>query len=123
MHAGCKALSYPADMKVEDTGDGLVVHVLGNLTQKNSADISAAVMSILKESRPESQVVLDFSGAAHIDSSGLGAVLELGRQAESRGIRLVVCGLPDSARRVLNRTGIANLLTIVEARFSGAPGG
>jgi anti-anti-sigma factor len=117
MPAGsCNVLSYRADMKVEETGYGFVVHISANLTQKNAAEISATVMAILSESCPETRVVLDFAGAALIDSSGIGAVLELGKKAMSSNICLILCGLPESARRVLNRTGIANFLTIVGSR-------
>jgi len=119
MQRACLAVSsYPAEMSAEQTEEGSVVHISTDLTQRNSADISAAVISIMDESLSGSRIVVDLWGAAHIDSSGIGAILEMGRKAQTSGIRFAVCGLPESARRFLNRTGIANLLTIVEGRNS-----
>jgi anti-anti-sigma factor len=100
----------------EQTEDGLVLHILGDLTQQNSAGMTAAVLKILHDHEPGTRVVLDVSRAVHIDSSGVGAVLEIGREAQASGIHLIVSGLSDSAGRAFKRTGISSLLTIVDGR-------
>jgi len=40
-------------------------------------------------------VVLDFAGVRHVNSSNLGRLLKLRKQAAAEGVRLVLCGLND----------------------------
>lgn len=56
--------------------------------------------------------VLDLSDLAFIDSAGLGMLLILQEEAETRNVRLVVRGPRDDVRRSLDLARIGEIITI-----------
>lgn len=58
------------------------------------------------------KLVLDLGGVTFMDSSGIALLLRARRRMEALGGNLMVCHVPDQARRVLNAAGIDRLITI-----------
>lgn len=57
-------------------------------------------------------LVLDFSGVTFMDSSGIALILRAQRRMQTLGGSLLVCRVPQQARRVLDAAGIDRVVTI-----------
>lgn len=55
---------------------------------------------------PLREVVVDLSAATFVDSTGLGALIRLQREARRRGARFRVVGADDRVRKILRITGL-----------------
>jgi anti-anti-sigma factor len=62
---------------------------------------------------------VDLKAATHIDSSGIGLLLDAMRRAKQRQARFILCGLNDAVRHVLERTRL-NLLFEICPTFEEA---
>lgn len=58
------------------------------------------------------KLVLDLGGVTFMDSSGIALLLRARSRMEALGGNLMVCHVPDQARRVLDAAGINRLTTI-----------
>jgi anti-sigma B factor antagonist len=57
-------------------------------------------------------VVLDASGTAYVDSSGIGMLLGLHRTARERGARLVIAGASDQLRALFALANVSGTLEL-----------
>ena len=58
------------------------------------------------------KLVLDMSGVTFMDSSGIALILRAQQRIELLDGSLLVCNVPDQARRVMDAAGIGRLVTI-----------
>jgi len=104
------------DIEVLTDDGGVRVHVRHDITVHNSVEVCTAVKRALEErGRPE-RVVLDLSGVRRIDSSGVGALMEIWECTNRSGARLGLSGLEEAPQRLLERTGIIRLFEVGENR-------
>jgi anti-anti-sigma factor len=92
-----------------------VVSVAGDIDYSNSGELHAAINEALTKAHL-ARLVVDLGGVAHIDSSGLGTLLDGLREAQHKNVRFVLCGLENSLRRVLERTRLSTLFEIRPTR-------
>jgi len=104
-----------AGLAIVENQGRLEVRVLTSLTAMNAAAVRAAVLSAWEDRGRPQRLVVDLAGARHIDSSGLGALLEISHRIEDAGVRLVLSGLNRPVRRMLDRTGLDMVFQIAEA--------
>jgi anti-anti-sigma factor len=95
----------------EDQG-AVIVHVRSDITVKNSTEICEAVQSAWEEKGRPHRLILDLTGVQHIDSSGIGALMEIQQRMTNTNTMLVLTGLEEAPRRLLERTGISRLFEI-----------
>lgn len=78
----------------------------------------AAVMSDLMDAAKKVswRIALDLSAVMLLASAGLGALINLHKQCAASGGRLVVFGLRDEIRELMQLTKLHRLLTIVDTR-------
>ncbi len=88
-----------------------VVCVTGDIDLTSSGQLQAEINDVLAEERPV-RLILDLNGMAHIDSSGIGTLLEGWRNASQRHVPFLLCGLNEAARRTLERTRLTRLFDI-----------
>ena len=99
------------------TDDGEVrVHVRHDITMHNSIEVSTEVKRAWEERGRPQRVILDLSGVRRIDSSGVGALMEISERTNRSGARLVLSGLEEAPQRLLERTGIIRLFEVGENR-------
>ena len=60
----------------------------------------------------ELELALDLSGVTFMDSSGIALILRAQRRMRTLGGSLLVCRVPQQARRVLDAAGIDRVVTI-----------
>jgi len=87
---------------------GLVAHLEGNISVRNAADIHRVLLGAWRERADGGELLVDLEQARRIDSSGIGALMEL----VSDGVPLGLCNLQESPRRLLERTGLSRLFHI-----------
>jgi anti-sigma B factor antagonist len=88
--------------------DQAVVTVCGELDLATAPEVLEQVVGTLGP--PVSAVTLDLGGVTFLDSSGLGALLAAGRRCADVGTTLRLESVPNHARRVIEITGVAELL-------------
>lgn len=88
-------------------GDGVpLLHVFGELDLATAPRLSAAAKEALGDDA--SEIVFDLGGLDFMDSSGLRVLLEVANQVE----RVRVRNASDSARRVIESTGVDSVLNL-----------
>jgi anti-sigma B factor antagonist len=92
---------------LRNVGRVTVCQVVGNLEFATAADFRSALADLGAR-----HLVLDLSGMAFIDSTGVGALLGALRRAREHGGDVVLCSPRPSVSRVLGLVGIGRLVPI-----------
>lgn len=91
--------------------DVAIVNCGGKLVfEKEAAALCRAVSGLLKSYR---NVVVNMSGVAAIDGSGLGTLAECIREAQESGASLIFCRVPKKVRGLLDLTQLSTMVEIV----------
>lgn len=101
------------DFKIEKAGGILLVGVFGELDHHNAAKLRESVDRKIT-SGGVTDVVIDFSGLELMDSSGIGVIMGRYRLIESVGGRLCVSGASSPIRKIIELSGLENLITICD---------
>jgi len=105
----------PFTLSDEGYSDSVViVSVTGDLDLWNSPALEQRLRSCLDSGR--CWIVVDLSGAAFLDSSGLGALTNSKRRIERKGGGLVVVNTNAQMLRVFELTGLMKVLNVVPDR-------
>lgn len=96
------------DVTVVEGKLGLVAQLRCDISIRNAANVHRILLGAWKEHAHGRELLVDLGQARRIDSSGIGALMEL----VSDGVPLGLCNLQDSPRRLLERTGLSNLFHI-----------
>lgn len=97
-------------LKTRTMGDVAVVYCGGKLIfQQEAAALCETVSHLVAEYR---SVVVDLSGVAAIDGSGIGTLAECISNAKRAGVNLVLCCVPGKVRTLLDLTHISSLVDI-----------
>lgn len=89
-------------------------HVAGRLDVTTAADLRVELLALLDD-EPESadtELLIDLSGVDTVDMVGLGLLVGVHRQAQRRGRRLVLTGVPPRVMRLLTATRLRRVLTV-----------
>jgi anti-anti-sigma factor len=106
------ATDHTLELHVTEEEFGLTIHVPRDILVQNAGETSAAVIAAWEQKARPRRLVLDLSAVQHIDSSGVGALMEIGQHLNQANTRLIITGLQEGPRRLLERTGIARLFDI-----------
>ncbi len=87
-----------------------ILDVSGNIDMSNSPEVRKALLREIRE-KGVTRVVLNLTGVAYIDSSGVASLVEGLKASRESGSRFILFGLSDSAREVLK---ISRLLKLFE---------
>lgn len=68
------------------------------------------LIAVLDAPDPPGSVVVDLGGVTHIDSSGLGMLVAIGRRCQERDIEFGVRNLNPTVRRAFALTGVDRVL-------------
>ncbi len=96
------------DVTLAEGERGLIAHLQCDISIRNAADVHRILLGAWREHADGRELLIDLGQARRIDSSGVGALMEL----VSDGVPLGLCNLQESPRRLLERTGLSNLFHI-----------
>lgn len=88
-----------------------VVYVSGNMHWTTASQLRVVVRELIQSVRP-ARVILDLSGVTHMDSSGMGALVAILRDANHDHVPLLLVGLSGALRRQLERTQLHTIFDI-----------
>jgi anti-sigma B factor antagonist len=106
-------MARPFDLKVSSHRDGGVVLV----TPEGDVDLATAgvLRAELRSARDGAHtLVVDLRGVGFMDSSGMSLLVELQQAAVQDDFALVVVRGPETVQRLLDLTGLAARLTLVD---------
>ena len=104
-----------------ESKDGvLIVSVDGQLVVSNRQEFKQLVLDEVE--RGARQVVVDFDGTAYIDSSGLGALVSLGKRIRESGGELRLAALNDDLRTLFELTRLDTLFPLYSTRAEALAG-
>ena len=107
--AATSGLKSPLSLHTRLEADAIVVECRGRLVREANDQLRQTVKPLIPQTR---HLVLDLSQLAHMDSSGLGALVGLYVSARSAGCQLQLIKLNQRVRQLL---GITHLLSAFEA--------
>jgi len=90
-----------------------ILDVSGNIDMSNSPEVRKALLREIRENSV-SRVVLNLTGVAYIDSSGVASLVEGLKASRESGTRLILFGLSDSPREVLKISRLVKLFEIYD---------
>ncbi len=102
------------------TDDLLVVDVDGQLVVGNRHEFKQAILDQVEQGART--VVVDFSRSPYIDSSGLGALVSLGKRLREAGGDLRLTGLNDDLRTLFELTRLDALFPLFASRDAALAG-
>ena len=102
------------------TNDRLVVDVDGQLVVGNRQEFKQAILDEVEQG--VRLVIVDFSKSAYIDSSGLGALVSLGKRLREVGGDLRLTGLNDDLRTLFELTRLDSLFPLFSSREDALAG-
>lgn len=109
-----------AEVAILEGYPGIVVRMPANATVRQIVAIRAAILAAWQERGNPQKVIVDLTETRHLDSSGVGLLLELWKKASGQAVPLSLFGLRMALRRTLERTGLWDLFV---ARETGPAGG
>ena len=98
------------DIEVTQTGGVTLVVPKGDLDM-GTADQMKRTLSDLVE-KGQSKLVMDLTGVAYVDSSGLGALVAAMKQARAVGGNLKLCGLQEDVRSIFEMTRLIKVMAV-----------
>lgn len=101
-------------------------YVCGRLDVTTAADLRADLLDVLEQRVAEpsangDDLVVDLSGVDTVDMVGVGLLVGVHRQAQRRGRRLVLTGVPPRVMRLLTATRLRRVLTVRDLPRPAAP--
>ena len=94
--------------------DTLVVDMDGQLVVTNRQEFKQAVLDEVE--RGARLVIVDFSGSGYVDSSGLGALVSLGKRLRELGGDLRLAALNEDLRTLFELTRLDTLFPLYATR-------
>lgn len=92
-------------------------YIRGRLDVTTAADLRVELLGVLDQQAAEPSVhgddlVVDLSGVDVVDMVGVGLLVGVHRQAQRRGRRLVLTGVPHRVMRLLTATRLRRVLAV-----------
>jgi anti-anti-sigma factor len=97
---------HKLNLHIHAADDATTVRCTGRLTIDTSPQLKSEVKPLLVNKR---RVILDLTDLAHMDSSGLGALVALYVSARASGCELQMVNLSPRIRELLSMTNIISL--------------
>jgi stage II sporulation protein AA (anti-sigma F factor antagonist) len=99
------------EIKAKSTDRNLLLEFSGELDHHGARDAIREMEQAIDAALPR-RLILDFAGVTFMDSSGIALLLRAQRRVQNLGGSVLVCHVPQQAKRVLDAAGIGRLITI-----------
>jgi anti-anti-sigma factor len=100
------------DIAIKATGpEELVVRLSGELDLVSRAGVVEHATKAIGELPALERLVVDLARVTFCDSTGLGALLDIGRLASDKGAVIVLRDVPPAVSRLLDLAGVNDVLT------------
>ena len=99
------------EINAKSADRNLLLELRGEIDHHGAKDAMRELELAVEAALPK-KLVLDLSGVTFMDSSGIALILRAQQRMKLLDGSLLVCGVPQQARRVLDAAGIGRLVTI-----------
>ena len=99
------------EINAKSVDRNLLLELSGEIDH-HSARNAMREMELAVDAALPKKLVLDMTGVTFMDSSGIALILRAQQRMKLLDGSLLVCGVPQQARRVLDAAGIGRLVTI-----------
>ena len=100
----------------ENDNDVSIIALKGRLDAGSSKRVLAGVKELLKRNRLK--IILDMSGVAFIDSTGVGILLTSYRAVDAKGGALKICAIQNQVESIFSMTRLGGFFEIFDDRAS-----
>ena len=97
---------------VYEVANGVLIYYLPEELDHYAADMLKRKTAHVFDEEEIRYLIFDFSKTQFMDSSGIALILRARRRMRTLGGSLLVCRVPQQARRVLDAAGIDRVVTI-----------
>ncbi len=105
---------HPMKIDLEQNSDHAVVHLSGEVDMSNSRKLRETLFDLIQK-RKQKKIVVNLDHVPSMDSSGIATLMEGLHEAKKNDGEVILVGVHDSLREVLNLTG---LLAVFDIRGS-----
>ena len=99
------------EINAKSADRNLLLELRGEIDHHGAKDAMRELELAVDAALPK-KLVLDLSGVTFMDSSGIALILRAQQRMKLLDGSLLVCGVPQQARRVLDAAGIGRVVTI-----------
>ena len=99
------------EIKARSTDRNLLLEFSGELDHHGAQGAIRELEQEIDAALPK-KLVLDFSGITFMDSSGIAVILRAQRRMQNLNGSVLICHVPEQAKRVLDAAGISRIVTI-----------
>ena len=100
------------EINAKSADRNLLLELRGEIDHHGAKDAMRELELAVDAALPK-KLVLDLSGVTFMDSSGIALILRAQQRMKLLDGSLLVCGVPQQARRVLDAAGIGRLVAIL----------
>ncbi len=101
---------HPLEISASRDHGTQVLRLRGEIDLENSPQLRERLLDIVQQQPP--RMIVDLTGVSYMDSSGVGTLVELKRNLERSGGRLVLVGLQPRVRSVFEITQLDKFFVI-----------
>ncbi|MCI2058280.1 MAG: STAS domain-containing protein [Oscillibacter sp.] len=99
------------EIEGKSTDRNLMLKFSGELDHVGAREAIREMEQAIDAALPR-RLLLDFSGVTFMDSSGIALILRAQKRVRNLGGSVLICHVPQQARRVLDAAGIGRLVEI-----------
>jgi anti-anti-sigma factor len=112
-------------LQLENKPNETIVHCKGKITAENSEEFQREIRDLIPESSGETaatpyRIVLDLTNVAHVDSTGLGALLAAWTAAQKKGCDLEIANLSPRVEKLVEITKLHTVFKRARVVAAGA---
>ena len=109
-------------IRIEPAADGLVVVAPeGDVDMSRSPELRSAIQQAIAEHKPD-RLVIDLSGVAYMDSSGLATLVEAMKTSKAAGATMALCEMTEKVRAIFEIARLHQFFTIFQTRDAAMTG-
>jgi anti-anti-sigma factor len=105
-----------------DDGDARVMTVSGEIDIEHADDLAAVGLLITKFLDGHGRLVIDLAGVPFMDSTGLGALVQIRNAVAGDGRRVELRSVHPRVRKILEITGLLDVFDVAPIAVEYAPG-
>ncbi|HEV7193309.1 MAG TPA: STAS domain-containing protein [Jatrophihabitantaceae bacterium] len=95
-----------------EAAGGPVVSIVGEVDLASAGQLRSAGRAAVTAAESGAQIVLDIRGVTFLDSTGVGALVDIVNAAAEKGTSVVLRSTPDRVRKILEITGVLDRFSL-----------
>jgi anti-anti-sigma factor len=107
------------EVSLRERAGAVILDLVGDIDSRADANLQSAYDDAVRGNR---SIVLNFTRAGYINSTGIALIVALLADARDQGVRITACGLSDHYRKIFEITRLADFMPIADDEDGAVPG-